>query len=205
MLDHKGFDLWADGYDQAVGVSEEANSYPFAGYKDVLDGIFKEIMLKEKACVLDIGFGTGTLTSKLYENGCEIYGQDFSQRMLELAKEKMPRATLYQGDFTRGLAEELRNRKYDFILGTYSLHHLSDQQKIVFFSELLKLLKDDGKLLIGDVAFERREDLERCRSEAGDCWDEDEIYFVAEELGRSFEKLSFTPKSYCAGIIEIKA
>ena len=36
MLDNKGFDLWADGYDKTVGVSDEENAYPFAGYKDVL-------------------------------------------------------------------------------------------------------------------------------------------------------------------------
>lgn len=65
MLDSKGFDLWADGYDKAVGISEEANAYPFAGYKDVLGGIFQEILSIEKAKVLDIGFGTGTLTTKL--------------------------------------------------------------------------------------------------------------------------------------------
>ena len=78
MLDNKGFDLWADGYDAAVGLSDEENSYPFAGYKDVLGYIFQEIMTKKKAKVLDIGFGTGTLTKKLYENGCDVYGQDFS-------------------------------------------------------------------------------------------------------------------------------
>jgi len=31
MLDNKGFDLWADGYDKSVGVSDEGNAYPFAG------------------------------------------------------------------------------------------------------------------------------------------------------------------------------
>ena len=31
MLDNTGFDLWADGYDESVGISEENNSYPFAG------------------------------------------------------------------------------------------------------------------------------------------------------------------------------
>ena len=25
MLDNKGFDLWADGYDKSVGLSEEEN------------------------------------------------------------------------------------------------------------------------------------------------------------------------------------
>ena len=84
MLDSKGFNLWADEYDKAVGLSDEENSYPFAGYKEVLGGIFRIIMEKEHAAVLDLGFGTGTLTAKLYEHGCEVYGQDFSERMVEL-------------------------------------------------------------------------------------------------------------------------
>ena len=100
MLDKKGFDLWADGYDVSVGLSDEKNTYPFAGYKTVLNSIYRAVLAKPKATVLDIGFGTGTLTAKLYEQGCTIYGQDFSARMIELAAAKMPGAHLYQGDFT---------------------------------------------------------------------------------------------------------
>lgn len=43
MLDSKGFDLWADGYDKSVNVSEESNEYPFAGYKDVLNYIYNQV------------------------------------------------------------------------------------------------------------------------------------------------------------------
>ena len=129
MLDNKGFDLWADGYDKSVGLSDEENTYPFAGYKDVLGTIYKTIMEKKNAVVLDIGFGTGTLTTKLYENGCNIYGQDFSARMIELASEKMAGAHLYQGDFTQGLVEPLLAQRYDFIVATYSLHHLTDEDR----------------------------------------------------------------------------
>jgi hypothetical protein len=35
MLDNKGFDIWADGYDEDVDVSDDNNEYPFAGYKKV--------------------------------------------------------------------------------------------------------------------------------------------------------------------------
>lgn len=100
MLNNIEFDLWADGYDKTVGTSDEENTYPFAGYKKVLGFIFQTIMRAENAVVLDIGFGTGTLTAKLYERGCSIYGQDFSSRMIALASEKMPNAHLYQGDFS---------------------------------------------------------------------------------------------------------
>ena len=204
MLDNKGFDLWADGYDKAVGISEETNTYPFAGYKEVLGGIFREILSVEKAKVLDLGFGTGTLTAKLYENGCEIYGQDFSDRMIELAKAKMPNANLYQGDFTNGLVPELSAGTFDYVIGTYSLHHLSDEQKTVFFSNLLDQLNEGGKLIIGDVAFNTRDELEKCKSESGDDWDDDEMYFVIDELRQYFPNLSFEQKSYCSGIISIQ-
>ena len=42
MLDNKGFDLWADGYDKTVGISDEENCYPFAGYKEILGMIYKK-------------------------------------------------------------------------------------------------------------------------------------------------------------------
>ena len=203
MLDNTGFDLWADGYDKTVGVSDEENSYPFAGYKDVLGSIYKTIMEKPNAVVLDLGFGTGTLTTKLYENGCMIYGQDFSERMIELASEKMPDAHLYQGDFTKGLAEPLQAQNYDFIVATYSLHHLTDEQKVSFLHVLQSLLKPGGHVLIGDVAFENRNRLEQCRKDAGDEWDEDEIYFVVDEMKKEFPFLTFTHISYCAGIISL--
>ena len=72
MLSNKGFDLWADGYDKSVGLSDESNTYPFAGYKAVLGRIYEIIMENGPCDVLDIGFGTGTLTAKLYENGCRL-------------------------------------------------------------------------------------------------------------------------------------
>ena len=203
MLNNKGFDLWADGYDKAVGLSDDENTYPFAGYRDVLGIIFQTIMEKESPAVLDIGFGTGTLTTKLYEHGCIVYGQDFSSRMMEIASEKMPDAHLYLGDFAHGLAEPLQRQRYDFIVATYSLHHLTDGQKVPFLRTLQSLLKEDGTILIGDVAFATRDDWERCWQKAGDEWDEEEFYFVFDDLKRAFPTLTFTPVSHCAGILTL--
>ena len=203
MLDNKGFDLWADGYDVSVGLSDEENSYPFAGYKEILGRIFRTVMEKQNAVVLDIGFGTGTLTAKLYEHGCTVYGQDFSARMIELASEKMPEARLVQGDFSKGLAQPLQQQSYDFILATYSLHHLTDEQKVPFLRGLCRLLYADGKILIGDVAFENRTALERCRQAAGEEWDEEESYFVADELKKVFPQLRFEKITDCSGILTL--
>ena len=53
------------------------------------------------------------------------------------------------------------------------------------------------------MAFESRNDLEKCKVDSGDDWDSDEIYFVIDDLKKFFSVLLFTPKSYCSGIIEI--
>ena len=62
MLNEQGFDLWADGYDRSVDLSEEDGSYPFAGYRAVLGHIAARVMEKPSASVLDIGFGAGALS-----------------------------------------------------------------------------------------------------------------------------------------------
>lgn len=53
LLNQQGFDLWADGYDQTVQLSEENQQYPFAGYKDILNKIFNEVMQVPASTVLD--------------------------------------------------------------------------------------------------------------------------------------------------------
>ena len=204
MLNNAGFNLWADSYDKSVGLSEDSNSYPFAGYKTVLNTVYNNVLSNSGKAVLDIGFGTAVLTSKLYANGCTIYGQDFSSRMIELAQEKMPDAKLYQGDFSQGLVEDLRHNKYDAIIATYSLHHLTDSQKVSFIKDLLPLLNEGGSIYIGDVAFKTRSQLENCKMQAGSQWDEEEIYFVFDELKEEFPKLKFKMLSHCSAVLSLE-
>lgn len=134
MLGQNGFDMWAAEYDKATELSDADSTYPFAGYGRVLESIYRRIMSKPGSVILDIGFGTAALTARLYESGCEIWGQDFSEKMIDIAVRKMPAARLYQGDFSVGLATPLLKRRYDFIVATYSLHHLTgpgDRKSVV--------------------------------------------------------------------------
>lgn len=60
--------------------------------------------------------------------------------------------------------------------------------KIQFIQLLKTLLKEGGCILIGDVAFQTRSDLEKCHKENKDGWDEGEIYFVVDELRKASDK-----------------
>ena len=204
MLDNKGFDLWADVYEKSVELSEENDEYPFAGYKDVLNTIYNIVHKREKAKILDIGFGTGILTKKLYDDGYEIYGIDFSQKMIEIAKEKMPFASLIKYDFAKGLPEEIKDNSFDYIISTYAMHHLKDEEKNEFIEKLESYLNKDGKIIIGDIAFKTRELLEKCKANYNEYWDDEEIYFVFEELKESlYNNISFTEISHCSRVIQI--
>ncbi|MCH7321510.1 class I SAM-dependent methyltransferase [Solibacillus sp. MA9] len=201
MLSNQGFNLWADEYDKTVQLSEENNLYPFAGYKEILNVIFNEVMQKRNSEILDIGFGTGVLTSKLYANGHQIDGVDFSSKMIAIAQSMMPNANLMEWDISMGLPPEILGKKYDAIISTYALHHLTDQEKIAFIAMLKPMLKEDGKIYIGDIAFETREKHNQCRQESIGYWDDDEFYFVHEEI-RSLLKneCDFYPISHCGGV-----
>lgn len=203
MLDSKGFDLWAHGYDKSVNLSEENNEYPFAGYKDVLNYIYNKVRKHNYSSVLDIGFGTGILTTQLYNEGYHITGIDFSRTMIDIAKSEMPEAILINWDFTRGLPVEIKNNKYDYIISTYAIHHLPDEEKIKFIKSLLKLLNVNGKILIGDVSFMTRKELEECKETHTEIWDDEEFYFVANEMMMSLNEFycNYEKISYCSGIL----
>ena len=204
MLNRQGFDLWANDYDRTVQISEENNEYPFAGYKEILNLIFNEAMQKDGSHVLDIGFGTGVLAAKLYENGHHIDGIDFSEEMIAIAQQKMPKARLLQADITNGLPEPVSGSSYDSIISTYALHHLTDAEKTVFIETLLARLEPDGKIYIGDIAFRTRADLAQCRLANIRHWDEDEFYFAYDEFEESIKEIcnsEFHPVSHCGGVI----
>lgn len=208
MLDSDGFNLWAGDYDASVKEADENNEFPFAGYTKLMTAIYTTIMKGTAARVLDIGFGTGFLTSKLYDAGNEITGIDFSREMIQIAATRMPNAKLIQWDFALGIPAELLEEKFHFIVSTYALHHLEDRKKADFIQKLLGLLAPNGVILIGDIGFFTRADLLACQARVGhDSWDEDEFYFVFSEIEKSLAaicKLSFHSCSYCAGMIEIR-
>lgn len=200
------FDLWAEEYDKDVELTDENNKYPFAGYKEVINFIYNSIKNGSGYKILDIGFGTGKLTEKLYNDGYNITGIDFSKEMIKIANSKMPKARLIEYDFSKDLPEEILNEKFDFIISTYAIHHLKDNEKVNFLEKLYNLLDTDGKILVGDVAFLNRNKLEQCKLASEEFWDDEEYYIVYEELKSNLKlnNIEFYEKSFCSGVVTVE-
>ena len=116
----------------------------------------------------------------------------------------MPKAKICNGDISNGLVEPLLENKYDAIIATYSLHHLTDSEKVIFLKTLLTKLYEGGVIYIGDVAFETRSEHDKCMKQVGDAWDKDEFYFVVDEMKSYFPEIKFEKISECAGILILK-
>ena len=104
--------------------------------------------------VLDVGCGTGnlTLTAKLYTGASgSVYGIDASPEMIEVAQKKAKRIGS-ETIFEVGLIEQLAypDATFDIVISRLVIHHLPDNLKRTAFTEILRVLKAGGHLLVAD-------------------------------------------------------
>ena len=104
--------------------------------------------------VLDVGCGTGnlTLTAKQSSGASgSVYGIDAAPEMIEVAQKKAKRMGS-EVVFEVGLVEKLPypDMTFDIVISRLVIHHLPDDLKRVAFTEILRVLKAGGHLLIAD-------------------------------------------------------
>jgi len=205
MMDSQGFDAWAENYDDTVVRSNSVGEYPFAAYTEVLDEVYQQVRQAPGLSILDMGFGTGTLTARFYAEGFEITGIDFSTEMLAKAKVKMPQAKLYHAGFSE-LPTDIFNWKYSSIIFTYSIHHLGYNQQYSLIKQLVPLLEEGGAVVIGDVMTATTEDMALARKRDSEQWDDEEFYPVVQTFQDAFPQMTvgFIRKSYCSGVLVMR-
>jgi ubiquinone/menaquinone biosynthesis C-methylase UbiE len=105
--------------------------------------------------VLEIGCGTGslvTLLKRLYPD-VEVVGLDPDPKALARAAQKAERAAV-SVRFDRGFSDELpyRDRSFDRVLSSFMFHHLPADVKARTLTEVKRVLKPGGVLLLLDFA-----------------------------------------------------
>jgi putative AdoMet-dependent methyltransferase len=193
------FDSWAENYDHSTRAESE---FPFIGYERVLQTVVSRADIKKGMSILDLGAGTANLALLFDQLGCELYCTDFSPRMLEKARLKLPNAHFILHDLRHDFPVEI-NRRFDCIVSAYVFHHFELEKKVSLCQELIeRRLNPGGKLVIADLSFLTYADKERFQLHFDD-W-EDEFYWFADEAVAALSKAGI-PAAYeqvspCAGV-----
>ncbi|MHA2359828.1 MAG: class I SAM-dependent methyltransferase, partial [Candidatus Thorarchaeota archaeon] len=137
---------------------------------------------KPSSRVLDVGIGTGNLAKRFVEFDCEVWGIDYSSRMLEEATKKVPNAYLFQVDVESEWPSELKVG-FDSIVSTYTLHHLTLERKITAIKRMSnELLRENGSIIVGDISFPTFSARSKAREQLAGVWDDYEYYWAADEF-----------------------
>lgn len=106
---------------------------------------------KSKIAILDLGCGTGhgmKILAQKFKNA-EITGIDYSQIMIEKAKEHLEscieRVQLVCKDFNK-----IKFEKYDAVISAITIHNSTDHQKIDLFKKIFDSLDKGGVFINAD-------------------------------------------------------
>ncbi len=116
-------------------------------------------LLDRKQVVADLGCGTGAVLEQLSNHLDHVIGIDNSAEMLSAARKRLgERKNVHfeQGDLT---AIPLKNESVDAALCLLSLSYVSEIEKTL--SEIHRILKKGGRVVIVDVLTHHRDDFRR--------------------------------------------
>ena len=196
------FDDWAKNYDNSI--TSENDDFPFAGYEMILEKAVSLADVKPNMRVLDLGIGTGSLSSRFINKGCNVWGLDFSAEMLAQTREKLPQANLVQADLLGDWKKNLQ-LSFDRVVSSYVFHEFNLETKMGLLQKIFsKCLSPNGFVIVADIAFPDVDIRTAASQYWADYWDEDEYYWAMDETIIACEKIglqvTYNQVSNCGGI-----
>ena len=145
LFNHDG---QANEYDSDV-IDE---SHPIrAGYRKALNWLGS--LVPSGSSVLDLGSGTGNTILALPAD-CRVTAVDISDKMLDIAKSKLASRNV---EYIKTDLLEFFNlqpvRRYDAIVSSYAIHHLTDIEKESLFSSIHSAIKPGGRAVFVDLMY----------------------------------------------------
>ena len=138
----------ADSYDAQVRDERDPIR---TGYDEVLEWVVSEARVISTSRVLELGSGTGNL-SYLIPRCAELVCVDLSEKMEAIARLKLahiPNRRFIKADILE--AFEHVNPPFDSVISTYTVHHLTDDEKRLLFAEIFASLVPCGRAIFGDL------------------------------------------------------
>ena len=177
------FDHYAQTYEQAhaqsVRLSGEGPEF-FAEHKL---GCLLRMGVSGEHSVLDYGCGTGGLTRLSSDRFGVVAGYDPSERSLEVARERAPRATFYAAEAA------IPDARFDAAILSGVLHHVSPPERRSVVATVASKLKPGGRLFV----FEHNPYNPLTQRAVRACpFDDDAILLLPREIRRLLAAASFT-------------
>ncbi|XWK89704.1 MAG: class I SAM-dependent methyltransferase [Phormidium sp.] len=115
--------------------------------------------------LLDLGCGDASLSAEVLSNtmNASYQGVDLSESALNIARTTMKTIpgehSFVQNNFINVVTELARNQteKFDVILSSFSLHHLSSEEKDYLIGQLVQILKEKGVFILVDIVLKEQE------------------------------------------------
>ncbi|MBN1450353.1 MAG: class I SAM-dependent methyltransferase [Anaerolineales bacterium] len=137
----QAFDASVDYYDDWMRVA-------LPSYAGIFAAALEQIPFEKTASVhvLDLGAGTGLFSWHVLEEypAATFTLCDLAPGMLEIARQRF---TPYPGQFTYLVADYRQistDQKFDLVISSLSIHHLSDEDKHALFIHIHSLLEEAG-------------------------------------------------------------
>lgn len=127
----------ATGYNAVAGEWDEVRS------GRVVDHCIEEFcaLLPEHAHILDVGCGTGKPIARYCcDRGFQVTGIDISGKMLEIAGENVPEASLHHV----GLLDFQTEERFDGVIGFDSVFHIEHEKQRLIYPKVNSLLRKGG-------------------------------------------------------------
>lgn len=142
------YTIFSESYDKQKGYNAEADLGLGCGIPTQYAGI------KEDDSVLDLGSGAGNdcfVARAIVGATGHVTGIDFTEAMVEKAKNNVKKLGFENVDFVQGDIEEmpLVNNTYDVVVSNCVLNLVPDKNKA--FAEIYRVLKPGGSFCVSDV------------------------------------------------------
>ena len=134
---------------------------------DILKSFYKYFLQKNRQkTVLDLGCGDGIVIHELLkvEESISATLVDGSEDMLCKARERLAgfdNIHFIRASFQELLVKDILQHKYDFIVSSQAIHHLTGDEKASLFTNIHSHLHDDGYFLNIDVVLAPTDVLEQ--------------------------------------------
>jgi putative AdoMet-dependent methyltransferase len=190
----------ASDYDRTVS---EWAGFPFEDYTAVLDAVVQEAGVQEGMAVLDLGTGTGNLVERFVERRCDVWGIDFSEKMLAEAQKKLPGVRLIKADLLGEWPGV--DRRFHRVVSSFTFHHFDLSTKVELVQKIVRdYLMAAGRIIIADIVFATREAHAEVKTRFPSVWDDSEHYWLADEAIDALTGLGFACSykqvSACGGL-----